>query len=117
MKLIIAGGRRYQFTADDVRRLNDLLGQVDEVITGGSSGADECGEHWARSFGIPVRRFSAAWRTHGRAAGPIRNRDMAEYADAVALFPGGRGTASMHREAILAGLRIFDFRNHDLVRR
>jgi predicted Rossmann-fold nucleotide-binding protein len=35
---------------------------------------------------------------------------MAEYADAVALFPGGRGTENMASEAAKAGLKVFDFR-------
>jgi predicted Rossmann-fold nucleotide-binding protein len=34
---------------------------------------------------------------------------MAEYADAVALFPGGRGTASMRKEAEKAGIEVYDF--------
>jgi predicted Rossmann-fold nucleotide-binding protein len=34
---------------------------------------------------------------------------MAEYAEAVVLFPGGRGTASMRREAEKAGIQIYDF--------
>jgi hypothetical protein len=36
---------------------------------------------------------------------------MAAYADALALFPGGKGSASMVREAIRAGMQIFDFTN------
>ena len=67
------------------------------------------GEKWAESRGIPVKRFPADWKRYGRGAGPKRNRAMAEYADAVALFPGDRGTASMRKEADKFGLRIYDF--------
>jgi hypothetical protein len=35
---------------------------------------------------------------------------MAKCADAVALFPGGRGTENMYQEALKAGLIIYDFR-------
>lgn len=109
MKLIIAGGRNYKFTKEDIEALNDIQ-YVDEVVSGGAPGADGCGERWATARGIPVRRFLADWKRYGRGAGPIRNREMAQYADAVVLFPGGRGTESMYQEAARAGIKIFDWR-------
>ena len=109
MKLIIAGGRNYEMTIHDWRNLTDIKG-VTEIVSGGASGADKGGEEYAASVSIPVKSFPADWEKHGRCAGPMRNRQMAEYADAVALFPGGKGTASMHREAVKAGIEIFDFR-------
>ena len=109
MKLIIAGGRNYRFTPSDWSRLDALLGLVAEVVSGAATGADQAGERWAERHGIPVKRFPADWGKHDRAAGPIRNVAMARYADAVALFPGGRGTASMRRVAEKAGITIYDF--------
>ncbi len=102
---IIAGGRDYKLTLSDEAWLDTL--PIREVVSGGASGADAGGEAWAKKRGIPIKRFPADWKTHGRAAGPIRNRQMAEYADAVVLFPGGRGTDSMRTEAERQGLRIF----------
>lgn len=113
MKIIIAGGRNYRFTGKDKSLLNELWSLEDkpeEVVSGGCSGADQQGEAWADEHGLPVKVFPANWDKFGRAAGAIRNRQMAEYADAVALFPGGAGTISMHREANRAKLKIFDFR-------
>jgi len=112
MKLIIAGGRDYQFTDADYDSLDELLSSlpIQEVVSGGATGADECGEAWAKLRGVPVKVFRANWKTWGSAAGPIRNREMAKYADAVALFPGGRGTKSMHQEAEDARIDIYDFR-------
>lgn len=107
LKMIIAGGRAYRFTDHDRAWLDSL--PIGEVVSGGATGADAGGEDWARSKGIPITRFDADWDTHGRAAGPIRNRKMAQYADAVALFPGGRGTISMRSEALAADIRIFEF--------
>ena len=80
-----------------------------EVVNGAATGADEEGERWAERNGIPVKRIPADWEKHGRAAGPIRNAQMARYADAVALFPGGRGTESMRREAEKASLTVYEF--------
>lgn len=109
MKLIIAGGRLYQFNTEDHAFLGTLEG-ISVVVSGGAPGADLEGELWAEAEGIPVKKFPADWPRHGRAAGPIRNRQMAEFADAVVLFPGGRGTASMFKEASKANLEIFDRR-------
>lgn len=106
IKTIIAGGRDYQFTDEDLEFLNKNREQVSEVVCGGASGADANGQAWAESHGIPVKMFPADWKKYGRAAGPIRNREMAEYADALILFPGGRGSESMRREAEKAGLKV-----------
>lgn len=113
MKLIIAGGRDYRMDLADYYRLEEIhlhFGPITEIVSGGATGADSEGELWAKLSDIPVKKFEADWRTHGNAAGPIRNRQMAEYADAVALFRGGKGTASMEREAKRAGIAIYDFR-------
>jgi hypothetical protein len=108
MKLIIAGGRGYNLSEEDKQRLDGIEG-VTEVVSGTARGVDKDGELWAEARGIPVRRFAPDWRL-GKAAGIQRNRDMAAYADAVALFPGSRGTESMYEIAKKKGLRIFDFR-------
>jgi hypothetical protein len=109
MKLIIAGGRDYKFTERDYLMLNNIEG-VTEVVCGMARGADAFGLQWARLNNIPVAEFPANWSLYGKSAGPIRNQEMAAYADAVALFPGGVGTASMYRTAKNNGLKIYDFR-------
>lgn len=113
MKLIIAGGRQYSLGYRDFDKLDDIEG-VTEVVSGGAAGADRSGEGWARNRGIPIRIFPANWSL-GKRAGMLRNREMAEYADAVALFPGGNGTESMAQEAAIRGLRIYDFRGDNLL--
>jgi hypothetical protein len=112
MKLIIAGGRDYRFNERDKFALVTLCDhlQVTEVVSGGAPGADECGEDWAHNHEFPVVVFPANWAEYGPFAGPIRNKQMAEYADAVVLFPGGKGTQSMYNEARKANIIIFDWR-------
>ena len=120
MQLIIAGGRNYRFTNRDRAFLHDLYTEsilsgdpIIEEVCGGAAGADTEGAKWARSKRLPVVMFPADWKKYGLAAGMIRNREMAQYASAVVLFSGGRGTASMFREAEAAGLKIFDRRKRD----
>ena len=108
MKTIIAGGRDYFLTDDDIKFLNTL--NITEVVSGCARGADEGGINYALSNNIKLTRFPALWDKYGKSAGPIRNKEMAEYAEAVVLFPGGKGTNSMYNEARKEGLRIFDLR-------
>jgi len=84
MKLIIAGGRDRWLDAGDFDWLDEL--------------ADRLG----------VTQTPARWRQFGGAAGPMRNRQMAEAGDALALFSGGSGSASMRRCARDEGISIFE---------
>lgn len=108
-KLIVAGGRNYRPTLKDVERIREL--NPTHIVSGGATGADALGERFAKEEELNRTRFLPDWNKHGKAAGPIRNRQMAEFADEVILFPGGRGTASMYNEAVKAGLVIHDYRD------
>lgn len=109
-KVIIAGGRHYEFTGADLEFLDQLHTEspITEVVCGCATGADTCGRLWASLNTVPVATFRPDWRKHGKAAGPMRNAEMAEYADEVVLFPGGRGTESMRSQAKKHGLVIHD---------
>lgn len=75
-RLLICGDRNW--TDDNLVRevFVQYLSQVDCVIEGEARGADTIGRQVAEEFGILVLPFPADWATHGRAAGPIRNRQM-----------------------------------------
>ena len=108
LRLIIAGGRDYQFSDQDIALLNDIHSKspITEVVSGGAKGADSHGEAWARANNIPVTQFKADWANQGRAAGPLRNQQMANNADALLAFPGGAGTRSMVSLAKEQGLPV-----------
>jgi len=114
MRLVVAGGRDYSLTDVDRSWLLALCRRhtVSEIVSGGAPGADRGGEECAESFGLRLKVFRADWKTHGRGAGPIRNRQMAEYTDLVALFPGGAGTRSMQREAERFNKPVFTAPRH-----
>tara|TARA_R100001244_G_scaffold52690_1_gene45781 strand:- start:977 stop:1324 length:348 start_codon:yes stop_codon:yes gene_type:complete len=113
MKLIIAGGRKTFLSRYDKEKLSAIHKEeaITEVISGGASGVDNDAICWAEDNDIPFRIFRANWRELMKAAGPIRNKEMAEYADAVALFPGGTGTKSMFKEAKAADIKIYNYSN------
>ena len=107
MKLIIAGGRDFSdrlllkkeveaFINEQSVSLSDV-----EVVSGFAKGADTLGEAWGFVSGVKVKIFPPDWNRHGKAAGPIRNREMAEYATHCIVFWDGksRGAKSMIEEA------------------
>ena len=116
MKLIVAGGRDVQFPESDnlvAKAFSELpwKEEVIEIVHGGASGIDAAA---GRYFGgwKKVTVFRADWNKHGRSAGPIRNREMAEYADALlAVWDGvSKGTSNMIKTAESAGLKVFVYR-------
>lgn len=111
MKLVVAGSRFSSLEEADFGKLDAIHADfgVTELVSGGAKGVDAAAELWAARRGIPVRVFKPDWARYRRGAGPVRNRQMAAYADAAAVFPGGSGTRNMLAEAQKAGLRIFNF--------
>jgi len=112
VRVIIAGGRDITDASLIVEAVAASGFQIASVVSGGASGVDSLGEDWARKCCVPVARFPADWKAHGRAAGPKRNREMAENADAlIAIWDGAsRGTKNMIETAQKLGLKVFVYR-------
>ena len=111
-RVLVCGGRHY----DDTRALYRALDALDPaptlIIEGGAFGADAMASKWAHLRGVQLKTYSADWKQHGRAAGPIRNQQMIDEGrpDLVVVFIGGTGTADMVRRAQLAGIPVKDMR-------
>jgi len=118
MKVIIAGGRDFNDYELLVRKCNKILRNIKdvEVISGKQKtidkegneyGADFLGERYAESKGYKIKSFPYL-KQYGRAGGPMRNEQMADYADALIAFwdGGSRGTADMIERAKSHGLKI-----------
>jgi hypothetical protein len=113
MKLIIAGSRTIAGNGSLINgaiQHFQLTGKVSEVVSGTASGIDSLGEKWAAHYKIKIKRFPAEWNKYGNSAGPIRNKDMAEYADALLLIWDGlsRGSKSMKTEMQKAKKDIYE---------
>lgn len=101
MKVIIAGSRDITNPAFVEQAIIDSGFEITEVFCGMAPGVDEIGKLWATVNNVPLRYFPADWKKHGKAAGPLRNEQMAQEADAlIAVSNGSRGTADMIRRAI-----------------
>lgn len=94
MKVIIAGSRDLYGPVD--LAVNNSGFNITEVVSGTARGIDKSGEHWAAGSGIPVKQFVADWDKHGKAAGIIRNNDMACYADALIAIWDGKSKGTLH---------------------
>jgi len=98
LKVIVAGSRGFQ----DYKYLETVLdtifkGRTDiEIVSGTAYGADQLGERYAHSHNLSIKRFPANWNLYGKAAGYIRNEQMAKYADACITFWDGQSRGTMH---------------------
>jgi len=88
MKLAIVGSRDLSIQNYD-RMLGVVKNQfrgVTAIVSGGAPGADALAEQVADALSLPKIIFPADWRKHGRAAGPIRNRLIAQECDYLLAF-------------------------------
>ncbi len=134
MKVIVAGSRdidRHQALGHALRhllpngaefsldlRFGDKGLSITELVTGCCpTGPDQVPfmlDNWwsssCFSCNFDIVKFPADWDKHGKAAGPIRNKQMAEYADALLLIWDGnsRGSMNMKKEAEKANLQIVE---------
>lgn len=113
MRLIIAGSR----DLTDPLYIDMMSAAIAQhgwnpsrVLSGRAKGIDTLGEIWARENDVEVEPYPADWNLHGKAAGPIRNRQMAENADALLLIRkrDSRGSLSMLNEANRLGILVID---------
>ncbi len=101
-RIVIAGCRNYTNYTEaekfidtcisNIRNENDII-----IFSGGAQGADYIGEIYAKRNGFKIEYFYADWDKYGKAAGPMRNKKMAQKCDYVICFwdNKSRGTKSM----------------------
>lgn len=111
-RIIVCGGVRFNDYADFKSKMDPLVSSYENVtlVSGHAKGADTLAEKYAAEKGIAIKIFPAEWTKYGKAAGPIRNRVMLDYAKEqtpviVAFWNGeSRGTGNMIKQAQKAGV-------------
>lgn len=78
---------------------------VDLVVSGCAPGVDSLGIRWALERNIPVLRGPANWAKHRKAAGFIRNQEMAREADALVAVWDGQSRGTAHMIAVMRRLK------------
>ena len=112
MRILVCGGRDFTDKEFIYKHLNEDFGphsdgdnyRTDQttIITGGASGVDTIAHEWAKEVGCKTEVYPADWEKYGKAAGPIRNKQMLDEGrpDRVVCFPGGCGTQNMYNLAV-----------------
>lgn len=82
MRTIIAGSRTVADPKVVKQAVNCAVQRAGiwptEIVEGGARGVDSLAFDFGWEQGIPVKVFPANWKQHGRPAGMIRNREMAD---------------------------------------
>lgn len=112
MKVVIAGSRDITDYGILLKAIKECLFEITEVISGRARGVDTLGEKYAEDCGLKLHLFPADWKKYRNAAGPIRNAQMAEVADAVLCVWDGKspGTKDMMNQAKKRGLPLYVFK-------
>lgn len=109
-RVIVAGGRDFNNYDLLKQKLDIYLANLNNIviISGKAEGADRLGEEYAKENNYKLVMYQADWNTHGKAAGPIRNKQMAEYGEYLIAFWDGKskGTKNMIEVAKELGLKI-----------
>lgn len=112
IRIVVTGGRYYDNRALVYATLDELheTKSIAELAHGACpyGGADILAEDWAKSREISYRGYPAKFKTHGKAAGPERNRYMLTdfKPDLVVGFPGDRGTDNCYYWAKIGEFEI-----------
>ena len=112
MRILVCGSRHYGSSYEEREHIRDVLDEYMDadvtIIQGEARGVDTQAKIWAGMNNKPCLNFPAGWKEYGRAAGPIRNKQMLQEGkpDLVIAFlaPNSRGTANMVQQATKAGI-------------
>ena len=112
-RMIIAGSRTI-VSEEVIDRIPELCVLYNvkpkTILSGRAKGVDQLGEKWAVKMNIPVEIYPAKWNTFGRAAGHMRNNEMAGLADVLFLVWDGKspGSKQMKSAALQRNLIVFE---------
>lgn len=120
MKVLVCGDRFWTNKAVIRERLFKLP-RITTVITGGCYGADYIADQFARELDYTRIIMPADWKSHGKAAGPIRNRAMLDLLpDLVVAFHNdlskSRGTVDTVNEAMRRKIKVEIYNDRGEVR-
>lgn len=112
MKIAIVGSRNFDDHETVVRELDAVLDEKGvtrpTIVSGGAPGVDTTAKRIAQSRGYPYVEYPADWKKYGRAAGPIRNKQIVEESEFVLAFvaPNSKGTLVTIKMAGKAGIPV-----------
>ena len=81
MKIAVIGSRNLTNQVVLENELNTIKDKVQLVITGGIGGTDTLAEKWALDNNITIEVIKPDWKSYGRLAGVVRNKQIIESCD------------------------------------
>jgi YspA, cpYpsA-related SLOG family len=101
MKVCFVGSRNWH-DKDKIREVMlkykdeaEAKGEILTIVSGGARGADSLSVEVAKELDCNTMVYHANWARWGKAAGPIRNAEMIEDSEAVALVAFKKGEKSV----------------------
>lgn len=84
VKLAVVGSQNF----DDYEYLKKILDYhpCTLIISGGAKGADRLAVRYAIENNIPKKEFFPHWKTYGKSAGAIRNKQIVDACDELVAF-------------------------------
>lgn len=76
MRVLVCGSREFDSWPRMANELSNLIRKPSVIIHGDAAGADRLAGLWARRNDVKEEAYPADWDKHGKAAGPIRNKQM-----------------------------------------
>lgn len=80
--LMVAGSRDFQNYAILEKLLDYIVAQIPRpivIVQGEARGADSLAKRYAQSHSISSLEFPADWKSHGKRAGYLRNKEMVDF--------------------------------------
>lgn len=96
MKIVVAGSRSITNKNLVYQCIEKSNVAITEIVSGCARGVDSLAEAYAADHDIQIMPFWADWPKHGKSAGPIRNKEMAEYADAAIIVWDGQSNGAQN---------------------
>ena len=118
MKILITGSRDFD-EPDKIKEVINSFSSDTIIIHGAASGADTLADKYGKEKGLEIMPFPADWKKYGRAAGPIRNKQMLVEGkpDIVYAFyrdkAESKGTKNMVNQAIKAGIKVIEYESNN----
>jgi hypothetical protein len=108
MRIIIAGSRGitdYSVVHEAIIQ-SGWLADITHIVSGCALGVDKLGERFADNYDITVIKSPADWKKHKKAAGYIRNQEMAQNADALIAVWDGKSKGTMNMIEIMQAMDL-----------
>lgn len=96
MKTAVIGSRTFDNYDQLKTILDNLSDKPAEIISGGANGADSLAERYAQENNLPLTIHLANWKAYGKAAGPIRNKQLIEDCEQVVAIWDGQSKGTQH---------------------